>query len=287
LVLASAANRVRSPEEETTQIGAFADIKIEAIDVNEPTARRVIYLSKNGTTVLELYENPSGAVNRFAVVNGRHGNVGLGELDDAGVSHFSVFGNRLRGQERTAVLFLDASNKTPGQWEPVWYAPTTRREREGKTYYNITGEVYDDLDFNGQFDAKRVYNSERQLVGMSLYVYSQWQEILRVNADGLFLQVGKYYRDKGTAFSSQGEQRTHYRFEPGVGWQIEKVDRASVGWPPDPNDPMNRGQRRDDITRIKSEQHGKLMQLPEAKQDKAIPLRVISHRSSGFPPARE
>jgi hypothetical protein len=50
---------------------------------------------------------------------------------------------------------------------------------------------------------------------------------------------------------------------------------------------MNRGQRRDDITRIKSEQHGKLMQLPEAKQDKAIPLRVISHRSSGFPPARE
>jgi hypothetical protein len=253
----------QGPEEERTQIGTFGDIKIETADLNEPDKRRVMVLSKNQSPFLLIFENPSGLVEEFGVMNGRYGNVAHAQMNSQGISGFGVFGNSVNGRERMGVLFMKASTKTPGRWQSVKYAPTTEPGKEG--YYRVTGEVYDDIDFNGPFDAKRVYNSESELVSMSLHLYGQWQEILRINADSLFLKVGKCYPDKGTAFSTQGEQRTHYRFQPGAGWQIEKIDRAGVGWPPDPNDPMNRGQRRDDITRIKSEQDEMWMRLPEAK----------------------
>ncbi len=130
----------------------------------------------------------------------------------------------------------------------------------------MVGEAYEDLDFDGQFDAKRVYNAKSEIIAQAIYLDGTWKEILRINDDGLFLKIGKYYADDGTAFSTEGEQRTHYVFKSGAGWKVERTDRASDGWHTDPNDPVGEGQWIDDITRIRKEQKGRLTRLPERKQ---------------------
>jgi hypothetical protein len=244
------------------QIRAFGDLDVELMDPESPETRKVMLILRKGAPFLLISENQSGEIDGFEVLNGKHGEIARGTVDSNGISLFGVFGNSLNGQERTPLLVFGAS-KTPGQWRDVTYG--ARKPPKGKDYYPLVGETYEDLDFDGQFDAKRVYNSKSEMVAQAIYLDGLWKEILRVNDDGVFLKIGKYYSDSGTAFFVEGEQRTHYRFVSGVGWAVEDIDRASDGWDTDPADPVGKGEWFDDISRILKEQKGVLSRLPVRK----------------------
>jgi hypothetical protein len=251
-------------EDGTQKAITFGDVAVNTAALDHPDARRVMSISRNGIPFLMLYENHSGETDRFAIVNGRHGVLALGELAVEGIAAFAVHGNSIEGRPETPVLLLEAS-QAPGQWDTVTYAAT--KPRQGTDYYPMRGETYDDIDFDGQFDAKRVYNKKHEIVSMSIYLDGACKEICRVNDAGLFLKVGKYYPKQCDAFYTEGELRTHYRFQRGVGWKIHRTDRSSDGWQVDRNHAVDGKTLLDDITRIKAEQRGELTRFPSQSSD--------------------
>ena len=78
-----------------------------------------------------------------------------------------------------AVLFLKSSDK-PGVWRPATYAPTVAAVYDEKgtlVRWRAIGETYFDLDFNGQFDAKEIFNDKSVVVSQSIFVKDQWREL--------------------------------------------------------------------------------------------------------------
>lgn len=238
---------------------AFGNATIAVGDIEHPEARRAMVISRNGIPFLMLYENHTGEIDKFAVVNQEHGVIALAELQANGISVFGVHGNPVDGHSSTPVLLMTASD-SPGIWDGVTYAAT--KPRGNQDYYPMSGEVYDDIDFDGQFDAKRIYNESSEIISMSIYVEGTWKEICRVNESGLFLKVGKYYPKQREAFSTEVEARTHYRFYPGAGWKVDRVEDSEVGWQIDETNAIDGQTRIDDVTKLRTEQQGVLTRFP-------------------------
>lgn len=249
----------------TSQVAMLADLRIESRDIQHADARRFFALLKNGKPLLLLYENHSGEVDKFSITNCSNEIVAVGELDDEHISTFAVYGNPVGKKKRTPVLLLNGWD-TSGCWECATYTAT--QPRGDKDYFPIVGDMYQDIDVDGQFDAKRVYNARSKVVSESIFLEGSWKEICRVNEDGLFLKIGQLRSEDRKAFLTQGEQRTHYVFHPGVGWRIDSTEPSCVKWRVKEEHVINGKMLVDDMTKIRLEQEGILTRYPERKVPK-------------------
>ena len=248
----------------TQQTGTFADLKLGSCDIQHAESPRCLIVAKNGRPLVSLFENHSGEVTRFSVMNGPSEIVAIGELDDQHVSTLAVYGNPAGKKKRTPVLLLDGRD-TSGCWETATYAAT--QPPGNRDYYPMVGDMYQDIDVDGLFDAKRVYNAKSEVISESIFLEGSWKEICRVTEDGVFLQVGQLRSEDHEAFLTQGEQRTHYVFTPGVGWKIDSTEPSSVKWRIKEGHVINGQTLVDDMTKIRLEQEGVLTRYPERKDN--------------------
>lgn len=103
------------------------------------------------------------------------------------VTHLSLLG------EDGKLRFTITASKELGKWEHAIYAG------EGDGDYFV-GEMFTDIDFDGQFDVKRVYDDTGKQISQHIYYNNIWETV--------------EHGDLQKAISGQ----TKYRFDANSGW---------------------------------------------------------------------
>ena len=128
------------------------------------------------------------------------------------------------------VLFLKSSDK-PGVWRPATYAPTVAAVYDEKgtlVRWRAIGETYFDLDFNGQFDAKEIFNDKSVVVSQSIFVKDQWRELGTLDRKE---RIGGFDPETQTADTRErgSKKTTYFDFVGGKGWQERSEKPGETG----------------------------------------------------------
>ncbi len=222
LVLGSAKGR-KEDEKDILPRNTFGDLRIVTTPVERSGSKDSMAICKGDIPIIFIYMNDSNEIDRFGISNGKQGILAVGWLTKSGISKFAVYGNEVHGGRRTPVLSMVASDK-PGVWHKARYAPAfTPVYDDGKlTRYRAVGELYEDLDFDGQLDAKQIWNDRSVVVSESIFIKGEWRELGRVDSKGRFnKRVGAYDPNDLSAYTEDvdGGNRTHFDFVPGKGWR--------------------------------------------------------------------
>jgi len=210
----------------------YADISFDIIDdINHPDHPEIIEslcISKDGYPFIILYKDSSNKIIRWAITDGKEGMIALSKFDEDRISEFVILGNKVHENLRMPVFSFKASGKA-GVWNEVIYMPTARAIKENgkpKSYAAI-GEVYDDIDFDGQFDAKRVLNKESEIVYEYIFVDGKWLALDNRGSDERIKKIGHYSTDRLDAVTFDGKEKVYYDFEIGKGWKKRTQMRES------------------------------------------------------------
>jgi len=147
----------------------FGDIEIWALKhenhEEDEKPYKTLIMKKNKTPFFYAAQNKDGKVTEIAIV----------------------------GENKSIRLTIKTS-KEPGKWEEAIYGCT-------KDY--ITGEQYIDINFDGQFETKYIFDNIGELISRHIYIDGIWKEI-------------ESFKNR-VAISGQ----TKYVFDPNSGWQKE------------------------------------------------------------------
>ncbi len=206
----------------------FGDLQITAEPfTGRSDAKDVMLISKGDVPILILYNSDSNEVDRFAVANGTDDIVALGRLTKSGISEFVLYGNEVHEGLRMPVFTMDASDK-PGVWDEVRYTATAHAVYDqGKCVsYRVVGEVYYDIDFDGQFDAKDIRDKESEVFSESIFIDGQWLELVHREPDGQWRRKGLFEADKSRAYTIEGDDKVYFDFVWGRGWHRRPAEEA-------------------------------------------------------------
>jgi len=223
LVLGFAKDR-KEGEKELLPRNTFGDLRIVTVpgDRSDVSAGMVIY--KGDIPIITLLKNDSNEVDRFGITSGENDVRAIGRLAKSGMSEFCVYGNKVHDAPRAPVLIMEASDK-PGVWHKVKYAPAIAAVYDDKgklVRWRAVGEVYDDLDFDGQLDAKQIWDDKSVVVSESIFIKGEWRELGRMDSTGRFdKRVGAYDPNDLSAYTRDvdGGKKTYFDFVRGKGWR--------------------------------------------------------------------
>jgi hypothetical protein len=210
---------------------AIEDFKLTVDDANvleKPiVVDEVLRISKDNYPFILLYKDPSGKICYFAICDGEN-ELALSRFKGGRISEFFVFGNKVHDNSRMQVFFIMASDK-PGIWKKALYAPNCKKIiKNGKHIsYAPNGELYYDIDFDGQFDAKCIMNEKKEILSESIYIGKQWIELFCTDSDEKLIKNGYFSLEKLEAMMSNGENIIYYDFEFGKGWRERSSENAS------------------------------------------------------------
>jgi hypothetical protein len=228
LILGFAKDRDEN-EKEILPKNTFGDLRIVTESLKRSDSKGMMTLRKGGMPIIFIYINDANEVDRFAIVNGAHGLLALGRLGKSGISEFAVYGNEVHDGGRTPVLLMVASDK-PGVWHKVRYSPTFPVHEEGKLkLYRTVGELYEDLDFDGQFDLKEIHDSKSAIISQSIFLKDEWRELGRMDSDGRFNKRRGAFDPNDLSAYTEGVDTgkgTYFDFVWGKGWQ-ERPEKPS------------------------------------------------------------
>lgn len=229
LTLGSVESRSRAYKE-LVQTGRFGDLRIvtTALDGNE--AKESMIILKGDIPIIHFYRNDSNQVDRFALTNGAHGTVALARLIASGISEFVLHGNEVHDGLRMPVFTMDASDE-PGVWHKVMYTPSVVGvyDKDKLVSYRVVGEVYYDIDFDGQFDTKSVYDRESNVVSESIFIEGKWVELAHRDADGQRRRLGRCETEDLRAYTIEGEKKVYFDFVWGKGWHERSQAKTRDG----------------------------------------------------------
>ncbi|MGD2093815.1 MAG: hypothetical protein PVH77_02285 [Phycisphaerales bacterium] len=210
----------------------YADISIDIVDdvnyLGQPDIVEYLRIKKKDYPFIYLFKNPSNKIVKWNIVNGKEGPLAFSKFDKDRISEFSIYGNKVHDKRRMPVFFLRASDK-PGVWQKAMYTPTLKAiEEKGKLIsYRAIGEWYEDIDFDGQFDAKRIYNEESEIVYEYIFVNGEWLTLDDRDLKEKMTKIGHYSLDRLDAVTFDGKQKTYYDFEIGKGWKKRPPTRSN------------------------------------------------------------
>jgi hypothetical protein len=235
LALGAAKDRDKN-EKEILPKNTFGDLRIVTEPVQRSDTKAVMTVYKGDTPIVLIFMNDANEVDRFGVVNGKHGMLALGRLGKSSISEFAVYGNDVHDGGRTPALSMVASDK-PGVWHKVRYAPRVPVFAAGTLIsFRSVGEEYDDLDFDGQFDLKSIYDDKSAIISQSILLKGEWRELGRLDSNGRFIKRrGCFDLNDHSAYSDDLDtgKTTYFDFVWGKGWQErpEKPSEAGQGGP--------------------------------------------------------
>ena len=200
----------------------YGDVRMTIIDMNQAEHPKYVdglMISKDNYPFIFLFREPAGKINSFAISDGEN-KLAIGFFNKGRISEFGIYGNKIHDNQKMPVFTFDASDK-PGVWHNVKYMPTVKAIMEnGKVKsYAAVGEMYDDIDFDGRFDAKRVYNKESEIVFEYIYIDGEWLVLDNRGSDEGIKRIGHYSEDRLDAVTYDGEEKVYYDFEIGKGWK--------------------------------------------------------------------
>jgi hypothetical protein len=204
-------------EREILPKNVFGDLRIATMPVrrNEFNGQMVLY--KGDRPIIYLFRNDANEVGAYCLTHGEDDILAAGWLSKSGLSYFSLYGNKVHDAQRTMILIMQASDK-PGVWRFAGYGltiPGDDRER-------FVGDVYVDLDVDGRFDGKQVFNDKSAVVSDSIFINGEWRELGHLDSKGQFVKrKGSFNKKDLTAFIEDMDsgKKTYFDFVPGQGWR--------------------------------------------------------------------
>lgn len=220
LALASAKDREES-QKEILPKDVFGDLRIAVAPTKLEGVNGAIAIYKGDRPIIYLYRNEANEIGGYGLTNGQDDILAVGQLSKGGVSNFVLYGNKVHDAQRTVVLVLQASDK-PGIWRQVNYGLTVP---DGNRH-RFVGDVYVDLDVDGRFDGKQVFDDKSAIVSESIFINREWRELGRLDSKGQFTKRKGSFKEKDlTAFTEDMDsgKKTYFDFVPGQGWQERSV----------------------------------------------------------------
>lgn len=151
----------------------FGDIKVwvyQPVDVESNAGQdvsKMMFMTKSNALFLSVRMNKAGEI-----------------------AHLSLL------DEKKRVCFTMKASAEPDKWERAIYAGNSNGDD-----YTI-GEMFVDINFDGHFDVKHVFDDTGKKVSMSIYIDGIWKQVDRCN--------------NRKAISGQ----TAYVFDKNSGWQV-------------------------------------------------------------------
>jgi len=195
-------------EKELIKPGTFGNIRAFITDLEYTDANKAL----EGLTICEgdypfivILKEPSGEISGFKIVDGMESKSELIRIDFEKGRMSELF---LLGNGGIPVFTVEASEK-PGTWRDAMYTPCVSIKKTIGTWtdYMPVGDVYKDLDFNGRFDVKTVYDDKGEIIDQYLFVNEEWQKLNYLSLDKL---------EGGAIINSK---RIYYDFEWAKGWK--------------------------------------------------------------------
>jgi len=161
------------PETELTGFPkTYGDIKIWCAEIDDVTVRdghdvsNMMYMAKDNISFLAVDMDKEGKVRSLSL------------LDEQG-----------------DILFTVEASPEPGKWEKAIYAGSNGTD-------HTTGEMYMDINFDGHFDAKHIFDDTGEKVAGYIYIDKKWVEV----------------GERG--FWDDGTEKDGYIFNKDSGWQV-------------------------------------------------------------------
>ncbi|MHC4222119.1 MAG: hypothetical protein ACYST9_06825, partial [Planctomycetota bacterium] len=142
----------------------FGSINISATP-HEPGSNRTLLMTKDNIPFLAINTSESGEIR--------------------GLSLFK--------DNKNTLCFTMSTSDVPGKWERAIYA---NESKNGK----FNGEMYIDINFDGQFNVKRTFNSVGEKTLEHLYVDQDWKQVDRCSLNKAILGQTKYYFDPNLGY---------------------------------------------------------------------------------------
>lgn len=229
LALGSAKDREEN-EKEILPKNVFGDLRITTRPAKIDNINGVMAIYKGDRPIIYLYRNDANEVGGYGLTNGQDDILAVGQLSKTGISDFLLYGNKVHDAQRTVVLVMQASDK-PGVWRQVSYGLTVPDDNR----HRFVGDVYVDLDVDGRFDAKDVFNDKSAVISQSIFINGEWRELGRLDSNGQFTKrvkrVGSFDDKNLTAFTREVDSRkkTYFDFVWGKGWQERSEKPGETG----------------------------------------------------------
>lgn len=204
-------------EKEILPGNVFRDLRITCVPLEEDDIRGAMAIYKGDRPIIYLYRNDANEVGGYGLTNGQDDILAVGQFSKAGISNFVLYGNKVRDAQRTVVLVMQASDK-PGVWRLASYGLTVPDDNR----HRFVGDVYVDLDCDGRFDGKQVFNDKSAIVSESISMNGEWRELGRLDSNGQFAKTKGSFDEKDlTAFTEDMDsgKKSYFDFVPGQGWQ--------------------------------------------------------------------
>ena len=124
------------------------------------------------------------------------------------------------GRETMPVEFAIANDEPEG-WGSVRYVRTTPEyDRSGALMrYRPIGEMYIDIDFDGQFDAKDIYNDQSERLSQWVFMDGGWKCLGTFDPPTGWREPGYVGVNTRTAIYREDGREQHLDFVPGLGWK--------------------------------------------------------------------
>jgi hypothetical protein len=197
-------------------------VAIEDLEATDQPGWKGLAIAQGEYPLVYLIIDESGKLTGVALADGEKGHSVMMRLNQDGrIRDIGVFGNKVHDGVRMPVFTFDASD-TPGVWHKTMYMPAVKAVKEGGKVvnYKAIGELYEDIDFDGSFDAKRLYDEESEIIAYWIYIGGQWLELgRRVSGDAPWDKLGYYDSAERTAVQAINNKKYNYHFEIGKGWK--------------------------------------------------------------------
>lgn len=150
----------------------YGDIKIWCAEIDDVTVRdghdvsNMMYMAKDNISFLAVDMDKEGEVRSLSL------------LDEQG-----------------DILFTVEASPEPGKWEKAIYAGSNGTD-------HTTGEMYMDINFDGHFDAKHIFDDTGEKVAGYIYIDKKW------------VKVGE------RGFWDDGTEKDGYIFNKDSGWKV-------------------------------------------------------------------
>lgn len=172
-------------EKKLIKPGEFGDItalisELSYPDVNE--VLEVLMICKGGEYPFMVFiKDNSGSIDKIRITDGMTRELIRIYFENDRISELFLIGNK--GQP---VFTADASKKA-GVWHKAQYMPCVKIDKPFGTWvdYMPVGEYYEDIDFDGHFDAKKVYNEKGEIASFYIFIKGRWQEVCHYSFDEL------------------------------------------------------------------------------------------------------
>ncbi len=199
----------------------FGGVRFVLSDVNDrdwPLVKRDLTIYRNGSRIIDLRMNDQGVITDCRLWDGQNMFLDalFGEDRIAGFGFYNSAG--------TIAMFTggDAS-----AWSGIWHAKTVREYGSDGRWLRgrPVGEAYIDIDCDGQFDVKSIYNDKSEITSQWVFMEGRWQ-MLGVFDPPVYWTKASLWNDQHATLLEDGKKHT-LDFTPGLGWKRRQSESKS------------------------------------------------------------